>query len=249
MSKYVLNLPYVEGGVAVPSDFARDDFIFVYADGVPATDFTVEITGAGDRILTVENDPAEICMVYRPGVDLELSKFSPEILQGINDYVSRMAARIELLQRQVDGAFMGGPCDVLPDGDCLIPVVSEGAIVWLSHDEYIELCKPVLPAVVPDEVEPPDEPEFVQVLSKTKPAFIDCDVWYDPPAPFHIDVLVADWPVPIRAHDEFCAASPSIHLKPDGFCIVDFCKRKNFWQGDTITLALATEKPELEFQL
>lgn len=195
MARDVLKVAYSADGVSIPSDFVREEYIIVYGDVERVTEFTIENDGLGGRVLKTKGVFSELCLIYRPAVDLSLGKFNASALGEINDWADRVDARIEALQRQADAAFMGGPCDELPDGDCLIPSTVDGKIEWLPADALAAKITPV-------QVDPASEieaPETVEVLPmwNIKPSkrvtFSDweCDV----------DYCASDWPREREAFD------------------------------------------------
>lgn len=193
MASSVLKLAYSEGGVSVPSEFARNDYIMVFADGKATSDFTIENDGKGGRVLILKDGAADVCMVYRPEIGLSLGKFNASVLTDIMDWAERVEARVEAAQQQVDGAFLGGPCDALPEGDCLVPVISDGVVTWLEAADWLAKIMPpaahVEPEPAPEPVE--DLPVWDIKLSK-RITFADWEC---------VEYCRADWPVEFERCD------------------------------------------------
>lgn len=251
MVQNVLKVAYSEDGVSIPADFVRADYIKVFGDDVAVTDFTIENDGTGGRVLTTKDLFTDLCIIYQPEVDLVLTKFNSGILGTLNSYFARVAARIALLQSQVDGDFLTGwaariaALEILPAAmtaqSTLVTSLSDQLATLQSSHEALER------AVMNGFTDAGDKIKRV-TLSKVRPAVLNPDVFYELPK-FPIETAQFDWPTEPNRFSKCEPARLNIHCKPKGFCIFDFCKSDMPWKSDILTLVCDTPKPFKEFAL
>lgn len=111
MASVVQNLVYVDGGVTVPKDFERDDFIRVFVDGAEVQDFSIEADGIGGRSLVLGKMAGEVCLVYDPDISFELNKIGGrDVVSSLNGYFARLRGKIELIECRLENALGGDVC-------------------------------------------------------------------------------------------------------------------------------------------
>lgn len=114
MTSLVANFQWQEGGVTIPTNFLREDFIEVYGDleRLYPPEYSFENDGKGGKILTTKAPYEVLCLVYRPDVSFELRKFDPSIVDKLNHQFERVAQNISLLNWQSGKSLGGDPCDM-----------------------------------------------------------------------------------------------------------------------------------------
>ena len=110
MTDLVVDLQYSEDGVTVPTSFAENDFICVFADGTQVNNFTISNDGKGGRVLVLADPAQQVCLAYKPGLDLNLQKFSPSIIDVLNKYFARVEQRFELVELRLSRALGAEIC-------------------------------------------------------------------------------------------------------------------------------------------